>query len=452
MKTLFCCVVVGFGAFQTLADIKVHNNADSGSGSLRDAVVQANNSGGGTIKFTKVSGTITLQSPLPALTHNITLAGPGSDQLTIQGLDWTVITNSAGNTVTIQGLTLTGGRNFPSGTIANFGSLNLQDCKVSGGAPEITFGGGIYNTGRVSMVNCTFFNCSGFFGGAIWNSGSITIAGCVLTNNRAGAGGCIFNSGKLTLDHCVIAGNRYITSGDGGGIYNFCGTVVVTNCSITNNIGIQGGGIWNGGSLAVINTTIAMNRATYSDGPTPGGAIFNDTGATVMLVNTTISENTALDFGGGIMNLGALWLLNCTIVSNQVFTVFNEGDEGGGIWNSGTIYTKNSIIAENTALAGPGIFGVLVSQGFNLIQDPSGCVITGDSTGNLLGVDPLLGPLQDNGGPTFTHALLPSSPAINAGTNVGAPGTDQRGVSRPQGPGTDIGAFEVLYHGRKPAK
>jgi hypothetical protein len=170
-----------------------------------------------------------------------------------------------------------------------------------------------------------------------------------------------------------------------------------------------------------------------------------------MLVNTTVSENHALDQGGGIMNLGTLWLLNCTIVSNAVFLSEGPGT-GGGVCNSGTVYSKNTIFAGNTALTGPDFFGVLTSQGFNLIQDTSDCTLIGDTTGNLLGVDPLLGPLQDNGGPTYTHALLPGSPAINAGTNDGAPSTDQRGVSRPQGPSTDIGAFEVLYHGRKPAK
>jgi len=101
---------------------------------------------------------------------------------------------------------------------------------------------------------------------------------------------------------------------------------------------------------------------------------------------------------------------------------------------------------------GPSFFGMLTSQGFNLIQDVSGCTILGDSTGNLLGADPELGPLQNNGGPTYTHALLPGSPAIDAGTNVGAPRTDQRGVSRPQGASTDIGAFEFQYCIRKSLK
>jgi hypothetical protein len=238
--------------------------------------------------------------------------------------------------------------------------------------------------------------------------------------------------------------------------------VVVRNSSITHNADVYGGGIWNGGTLVVIDSTIAQNSAVYSDAFEPGGGIYNDVNATAMLQNTTISGNTAYNQGGGIMNLGTLGLLNCTIASNLVYNVEGLGIEGGGVWNSGTVYSKNTIFAGNIAAAldfsgsavflGPDFFGVLDSQGFNLIEDTSGCTITGDTTGNLLGVDPLLGPLQDNGGPTYTHALLPGSPAINAGTNEGAPSTDQRGVSRPQGPSTDIGAYEVLYHGHKPAK
>jgi hypothetical protein len=285
----------------------------------------------------------------------------------------------------------------------------------------------------------------------------MSLDGCVFTNNLRAidSGSAIFNSGMMTLKNSTVSHNTE------QGIANGAGTLLVMNCSITDNGAVVGGGIWNGGTLVVIDSTIARNSATYSSGPDPGGGIYNDTAGTAMLVNTTVRGNTALNEGGGIYNLGTLWLLNCTIDSN--IASGDPGDapiEGGGIWNSGTVYSKNTILAgnlafdfnTNSAFPGPDFFGVLTSQGFNLIQNTSDCTITGNFTGDLLGIDPKLGPLQDNGGPTYTQALLPGSPAINAGTNDGAPSTDQRGVSRPQGPSTDIGAFEVLYHGHKPAK
>ena len=126
--------------------------------------------------------------------------------------------------------------------------------------------------------------------------------------------------------------------------------------------------------------------------------------------NTTINNNTASSSGGGIHNLGAANLVN-------------------------------TIVSGNTALTGPDCTGALTSLGHNLIGDTTGCGFTG-VVGDQTGVDPLLGPLQNNGGPTWTHALNPGSPAIDAGDDTVTPSTDQRGVPRPQGSASDIGAYE----------
>jgi len=234
----------------------------------------------------------------------------------------------------------------------------------------------------------------------------------------------------------VIAGNHPSGPGGEGGISNSGGTVVLRDCSVTNNIAVIGGGILNNqGSLTVLNSTIAGNLARYSD-LISGGGIYNN--GTAELVNTTVSENVVLGTGGGIQNEGALALVNSTIVSNTA----RFGPSGGGVWNSGMATALNTIFAGNTASAGPDFFGILDSEGFNLIQNTNGCTIVGDTTGNITGVNPRLGPLQNNRGPTFTHALLVGSPAIDSGTAYGAPSTDQRGVPRPQGLGVDIGAFE----------
>jgi len=170
--------------------------------------------------------------------------------------------------------------------------------------------------------------------------------------------------------------------------------------------------------------------------------------------NNEIDESN----GGGISNAGTLTLNHCTVSGNSAVGIFFLNINGGGVMNyAGTVNCQNTIIAGNfatrppgsTMAAGPDFFGTLTSQGYNLIGTTQDTVILGITTGNLLNLDPLLGPLQDNGGPTPTRALLPSSPAIDAGT-IGGLNTDQRGIARPidipslpnAADGSDIGAYE----------
>src|SRR5262249_26849122 len=160
-----------------------------------------------------------------------------------------------------------------------------------------------------------------------------------------------------------------------------------------------------------------------------------------------VSGNTASGDGGGIFVTKDGDILNCTIVLNHA------GRFGGGVDSEGTVRVKNTIIALNTAgQQFQDVFGLFLSQGHNLVTNPlSGnpnTSFTDPLNQDILGVDPKLGALAFNGGPTQTHALLAGSPAIDAGLNSGAPGTDQRGVARPRdGDGNgckvvDIGAFE----------
>ena len=160
------------------------------------------------------------------------------------------------------------------------------------------------------------------------------------------------------------------------------------------------------------------------------------------MTNCTVSGNSCTpysgDGGGGILNISnaTLHLTDCTIVSNTSGT-----GPGRGIENDpgGITYVEDTIIANN----GSNDFtGVLNSGGYNLIKNTNGCVVIGSLIGNRYGVDPLLSPLQNNGGMTMTHALLPGSPAIDAGPANAAPYFDQRGIARPQGTADDIGAYE----------
>jgi hypothetical protein len=177
-----------------------------------------------------------------------------------------------------------------------------------------------------------------------------------------------------------------------------------------------------------------------------GGGLCSE--GTATLVRGTFNHDSA--GGGAISNPGgaALTLNNCTIPNNAAVN-----GSGGGIWNAGdgTLNLINTIVAENTAAAsGPDVSGSVTTADHNLIGDGSGLSIVTDQGGNLVGtgtspIDPRLGPLQNNGGPTETLPLLADSPAIGHGDNAKAPATDQRGVTRVDetGEATGTGAFEL---------
>jgi len=235
----------------------------------------------------------------------------------------------------------------------------------------------------------------------------------------------------------------------GGGIFIYSGhTLSLDDCTVRNNTASSGGGIRNVGTLIMNRCTVSGNSASNG-----GGGIYNS--GEMWLTNCTISGNQLTEFGGsngaGIANIyGTMELLNCTIAYNS--TNLHGLDKAGGFYNFAddsipdlhTAYFKNTIVANNTAgddasnngLSYPD--GATVSQGYNLCGDNT-CSFNQPT--DLINTDPLLGPLQDNGGPTFTHALLHGSPAIDNGGDPGI--TDQRGVPRPQGPAFDIGAYEL---------
>ncbi len=283
--------------------------------------------------------------------------------------------------------------------------------------------------------------------------------GANLLTVRRNSGGNyrIFNitSGVVVNLSGLTIANGNVGARSGGGISNV-GTLTVANAAITGNLASAGGGIFNNfGALTITNSTISGNTVSNSFIAGSGGGIFKS-GGMVTIVSSTISDNSAIgpggnsDSGGGIItNVGTVSLTNSTISGNS-------GDLGGGIRNinGGTVTSRNTIIALNTSASGPDVNGPLTSQGYNLIGNASGAIISPAQSSDQIGVTAAqlnLGPLQNNGGSTQTHALLSGSIAIDKG-NTFSLFTDQRGFIRPVdlstitnaigGDGGDIGAFE----------
>jgi uncharacterized protein (TIGR03437 family) len=343
----------------------VTNTNNVGAGSLRQAITDANANGAGTdtINFSALfntAQTITLTAGQLSINSSLTINGPGANLLTVSG----------------------------------------------------------NNASRVFLIN------SGF---------SVSLSGITITGgNGAGAGGGdgggALNNGALTVTNSTISGNT--TDNSGGGIGNF-GVLTVTSSTISGNTanGFFGGGsISNGGTLTVTSSTISGNSAPNGDNK-----------------------------GGGILTFGAATITNCTITNNAAA---GAASAGGVFRSGGTVTIRNSLIAANVNNASqPDVVAVgnsgITSNGYNLIGNRGTVAFsqTGDQSGGAGNpiLNPFLGPLADNGGPTQTHALLVGSPAIDKGSSSGQI-RDQRGVTRPLddanltnatgGDGADIGAFE----------
>jgi hypothetical protein len=258
-------------------------------------------------------------------------------------------------------------------------------------------------------------------GAGILNAGTLNVTACAVTNNSTGGsmasfGGGISNSGTLTLTNSTIRGNTAVAR-----LYN------------------SGGGIANYGTLTVTNSIINGNSAI---GGSEGGAIVNIS-ATLTITDSTLSGTSAGNRGGGISSATAL--LGTVTITASTISDNSAGDSAGGIFFSNTTVTIDSmILAGNMAPSSPDVVGVLTSRGYNLIGDGTGG--GGYEPTDLVGtsqapIDPLLGPVQDNGGPTETMALLPGSPALNAGDPTQLGVADQRGVVRTGG--VNIGAYQA---------
>ena len=412
------------------ADFTVNDPSDPGgitctvvSCTLRAAITAANAgsvSGTQTIDFNlPYPITITLSSPLPAVTGTLVISGPGSLNLTVSGDSL-----------------------YRGFEVGSGGSLALNDLTIAEGHDDM--GGGIFvDEGNLALKGVTIRQgYAGIFGGGIFlDQGSLTLQDSLILENLAGGG-------------------------DGGGLHNISGTVSISNTTFAYNHGFHDGGITNKGNMTVSDSLFLGNQGRV------GGGIDN-TGA-LTVTNSTFTQNVApISSGGAILNGGSLIVANSTFFDNgspqgaDIYSGAGVVHVTNSTFYSATLPSLNSLVSagvsstlvlSNTILAaGPGIDncasllgGTFAVSLDNLSTDETCPGATPVITGTLL-----LGPLQDNGGSTPTLALLAGSAAIDAGADsaclapvgppaYGAGGLDQRGIARPQGAGCDAGAFERL--------
>jgi large repetitive protein len=276
--------------------------------------------------------------------------------------------------------------------------------------------------------------------GEATSAGGLTLTRVELSYNQAtgDGGGLLLTSGSATIVASDFEGNSAgifeDVGGGGGGLANHAGGEVRVEDSnfIGNVTSARGGGIASvgDGPFTVTGTTLSENQAA------DGGGLSSNADAAFTVENSTVSGNTATTAGGGAVVLDSMTLSSTTVTGNSA-------PSGGGIEKLGdsALFMKNTIVASNeggNCGYEPGT-AAITSLGGNLDSGTS-CTLAGE--GDLSSTDPELGPLQDNGGRTWTHALEPGSHAIDRGLAENCPATDQRGIERPQGEGCDMGAYE----------
>jgi len=423
----FCVALIGL--FLTFSGIpgyantfQVTNTNDSGAGSLRQAISDANaNPGADEIIVDDVlTGTIVLTTSQLAISSPMTIQGPGAEQLAISGNDtFRVFYIDTPESVDISGLSI-----------------------VSGNSISVGGGGGIFNSSdNLTVTDCTFSSNTATAGGGMYNENcSPTVMNCIFSSNSATMdGGGMYNYlSSPTVTNCTFSDNT--SNNDGGGMHNYeYSSPTVTNCTFSNNSANndnEGGGIYNydHSSPIVTNCTFDSNTA-YN-----GGGMFNEFNSSPPVTNCTFSSNTSYS-GGGIYNIdnSSPTVRNCTFASN-IATI------GGGISNN----NGSNPMVTNCIFWDECDFDEIYNANQSSAASLSHCIVQSDDYGtdtiileNVTSADPMLEALSDNGGPTETCALPAGSSAIDAGTDNGAPDTDQRGITRPQGSGVDIGAFEV---------
>ena len=410
-----------------------------GRTSLREAIAAA--ASGDSVQFAStVKGTITLKGSELLIGKSLTINGPGSTQLAISGNNLRRIFEITSGSVTINGLSLTGG---------NAGS---GDYGVGGG-------GAIINRATLALNSDSIRGSKAFQGGGIYNRGTLVANSINVSGNFAThEGGGIYNCARATLNNSTLNAN---TTGDGagGGVFNIPNvnssgpaTLTLFNVTVSSNVAATGGGgvlNWSGSStVSATDTTFSANKSSAGG----GGAV--STAGTASFLNCTLAKNSisAGSTGGAIYARGTLTLSNSTVTANTAPT---SGVGAGLDVSTATAVASNTIVSGNTAGgAASDIAGALgPSSSYNLIGVGGG--LTNGVSGNKVGItNPKLGSLQNNSGPTFTMLPQAGSPAIDSGNPAYTPSSpigfaDQRGLTRltdGNGDGAarlDIGAVET---------
>jgi VCBS repeat-containing protein len=441
----------------TTADTQDANPGDglaqdsNGNTSLRAAFMEAN----------ALAGADTIV--VPAGTYRLSLAGTSENAARTGDLD---VTDSAGLTVVGDGAASTAidaqqlDRLFD---VQSFAGLTLQGVTLQNGF-STSNGGAIANRGQLTVEDSTLtLNYADIRGGAIDNdSGTVTLTNSALTRNTAGQfntpsnglGGALNSfGGRVTITGCTLTNNT--AAAQGGAVATTNTTTIQDSTFDSNTAKNTAGAVYlnAGGTLTATGSTFSNNQVTAAAGQ--AGAVYVYITSSATFTNCTVSDNTVggaspLSFaaGGGFYDLGTLKLVNTTVAGNKAGT-------GGGVWRatSASFVILNSLIALNAAndQFSTDISGNVTSLGGNLVGNAFATFgfRSTDLIGDELPIDPLLGPLQDNGGPTKTRALLSGSPAIDIGLSTSpdstlpVPAADQRGDPRPAGAGVDVGAFEL---------
>ena len=412
--------------------ITVTNGNDSGPGSLRQALAQAND--GDTINFDPSVNIVTLTTAELVITKSITISA-SPQMVTVQRApqapQFRIFHVMPGHSVEINGLTISGAHitgDNGGGILNDNSTLTIAHCTVNGNAivsvSSNNFGGGIHNSGTMTLDQVIVNNNNAVWGGqgsgvpsggGISNTGTMTIiAGTVQSNFGFWSAGGIYNTGMLTITGSMIVNNQ---TGNPG------------------HFGAYGGGIVNGGTMTIQDSTISGNTALGGD--LQGGEGGGISGNNNTIINSTITGNSALR-GGGVAGGGN--------IAHTTFSTNSAIRDGGALYLTSPLELGNTIL--KAGVSGVNIFnngGSFITHGYNVSSDDGSGLLNGP--GDQINTDPMLGPLQNNGGPTFTHALLPGSPAIDMGDPnfTPPPFFDQRGPGfvRVFNGRIDVGSFEV---------